>query len=47
MIFFYKRQLNIATTEINEIHQILMENKKYWIDENNYDIFIRNNRDKK
>lgn len=47
MIFFYKRQLNIATTEIDEIHQILMENKKYWIDENNYDIFIRNNRDKK
>ena len=47
MIFFYKRQLNIVTTEINEIHQILMENKKYWIDENNYDIFIRNNRDKK
>ena len=47
MIFFYKRQLNIATTEINEIHQILMENKKYWIDEINYDIFIRNNRDKK
>lgn len=47
MIFFYKRQLNIATTEINEIHQILMENKKYWIDKNNYDIFIRNNRDKK
>jgi hypothetical protein len=47
MIFFYKRQLNIATTEIDGIHQILMENKKYWIDENNYDIFIRNNRDKK
>ena len=47
MIFFYKRQLNIATTEINEIHQILMENKKYWIDENNYDIFIKYHKSKK
>ena len=41
MAIFYKRQLNIVTTEINEVHHVLMENKKYWIDESNYDIFIR------
>lgn len=47
MMFFYKRQLKYIDYQINEIHQILIENKKYWIDENNYSIFIRNNRSKK
>ena len=47
MVIFYKRQLNDVTSEVNKVHNVLMENKKYWIDENNYDIFIRNNRYKK
>ncbi len=44
---FYKRQLNDVTSEVNKIHNVLMENKKYWIDENNYDIFIKYHKSKK
>lgn len=41
MVIFYKRQLNDVTSEVNKVHNVLMENKKYWIDENNYSIFIK------
>lgn len=47
MVIFYKRQLNDVTSEINKVHNVLMENKKYWIDENNYDIFIKYHKSKK
>lgn len=41
MVIFYKRQLNDVTSEVNKVHNVLMENKKYWIDESNYSIFIK------
>lgn len=41
MVIFYKRQLNDVTLEVNKVHNVLMENKKYWIDESNYSIFIK------
>ena len=47
MVIFYKRQLNDVTSEVNKVHNVLMENKKYWIDENNYDIFIKYHKSKK
>ena len=47
MVIFYKRQLNDVTSEVNKVHNVLMENKKYWIDENNYDIFIKYQKSKK
>lgn len=47
MVIFYKRQLNDVISEVNKVHNVLMENKKYWIDENNYDIFIKYHKSKK
>ena len=47
MVIFYKRQLNDVTSEVNKVHNVLMENKKYWIDESNYDIFIKYHKSKK
>lgn len=47
MVIFYKKQLNDVTSEVNKVHNVLMENKKYWIDENNYDIFIKYHKSKK
>ena len=44
MMFFYKRQLNQVTYEFNKIHNILMSNEKYWIDKDNFDIFIKHNK---
>ena len=44
MIFFYKRQLNQINYEFNKIHNILMNNEKYWIDKDNFDIFIKHNK---
>ncbi len=62
MIFFYKKQLsqinyefnrihNILMNnekywiyEFNRIHNILMNNEKYWIDKDNFDIFIKHNK---
>ena len=41
MVIFYKKQLNDVTSEVNKVHNVLMENKKYWIDESNYSIFIK------
>lgn len=41
MVIFYKRQLNDITSEVNKVHNVLMKNKKYWIDESNYSIFIK------
>lgn len=41
MVIFYKRQLNDITSEVNKVHNVLMDNKKYWIDESNYSIFIK------
>lgn len=41
MVIFYKRQLNDVTSEVNKVHNVLMKNKKYWIDESNYSIFIK------
>ena len=41
MVIFYKRQLNDVTSEVNKVHNVLIENKKYWIDESNYSIFIK------
>ena len=41
MVIFYKRQLNDVTSEVNKVHNVLMDNKKYWIDESNYSIFIK------
>lgn len=44
MMFFYKRQLNQINYEFNKIHNILMDNEKYWIDKDNFDIFIKHNK---
>ena len=44
MMFFYKRQLNQINYEFNKIHNILMANEKYWIDKDNFDIFIKHNK---
>lgn len=44
MMFFYKRQLNQINYEFDKIHNILMANKKYWIDKDNFDIFIKHNK---
>ena len=44
MMFFYKRQLNQINYEFNKIHNILMDNEKYWIDKDNFDIFIKYNK---
>ena len=44
MMFFYKRQLNQINYEFNKIHNILMANEKYWIDKDNFDIFIKYNK---
>ena len=44
MMFFYKRQLNQINYEFNKIHNILMNNEKYWIDKDNFDIFIKHNK---
>ena len=44
MMFFYKRQLNQVNYEFNKIHNILMNNEKYWIDKDNFDIFIKHNK---
>lgn len=47
MIFFYKKQLNQIDYEFNKIHNILMNDEKYWIDKNNFDIFLQHNKNKK
>ena len=44
MMFFYKRQLNQINYEFDKIHNILMSNEKYWIDKDNFDIFIKHNK---
>ena len=44
MIFFYKKQLNQINYEFNKVHNILMNNEKYWIDKDNFDIFIKHNK---
>lgn len=44
MMFFYKRQLNQINYEFNKIHSILMTNEKYWIDKDNFYIFIKHNK---
>ena len=44
LVFFYKRQLNQINYEFNKIHNILMDNEKYWIDKDNFDIFIKHNK---
>ena len=44
MIFFYKKQLSQINYEFNRIHNILMNNEKYWIDKDNFDIFIKHNK---
>ena len=44
MMFFYKRQLNQINYEFDKIHNILMANEKYWIDKDNFDIFIKHNK---
>lgn len=44
MMFFYKRQLNQINYKFDKIHNILMANKKYWIDKDNFDIFIKHNK---
>ena len=44
LVFFYKRQLNQINYEFNKIHNILMDNEKYWIDKDNFDIFIKYNK---
>ena len=44
LVFFCKRQLNQINYEFNKIHNILMDNEKYWIDKENFDIFIRHNK---
>lgn len=41
MVFFYKKQLKQIDYEINEIQQVLLKDKKYWIDKENYDIYIK------
>lgn len=47
MIFFYKKQLNQINYEFNKIHNILMNDEKYWIDKNNFDIFLQHNKKQK
>ena len=44
MMFFYKRQLNQINYEFDKIHNILMSNEKYWIDKDNFDIFIKHSK---
>lgn len=44
MMFFYKRQLNQINYEFDKIYNILMSNEKYWIDKDNFDIFIKHNK---
>ena len=47
MMLFYKKQLNQIDYEFNKIHNILVNDQKYWIDKNNYDIFIQHNKKQK
>lgn len=47
MVFFYKKQLRQINYEFNRIHNILMNNEKYWVDKDNFDIFIQHNKNKK
>lgn len=47
MMYFYKKQINKTSYEINRVHNVLMSEKKYWIDENNYEIYVKNIKSKK
>lgn len=47
MRYFYKKQINKTSYEINRVHNVLMSEKKYWIDENNYEIYVKNIKSKK
>lgn len=47
MMLFYKKQLNQIDYEFNKIHNVLINDQKYWIDKNNYDIFIQHSKKQK
>lgn len=40
-------QINKTSYEINRVHNVLMSAKKYWMDENNYEIYVKNIKSKK
>lgn len=47
MVFFYKKQLNQIEYKFDIIHNILMNDEKYWIDKESFNIFIQHNKSKK
>ncbi len=46
-IYSYNKKVNIVTNEISRIHNILVNNEKYWINENDYKVFTKYKESKK
>lgn len=46
-IYYYKTKINKINSQISSIHNLLTGQEKYWINEDNYKIFIKHSESKK
>lgn len=46
-VYYYNKQLNKTNLEVSNVHNLLAGEAKYWIDEENYKVFIKHFESKK